>query len=40
MFEQDKFGKSVIQPPHKFADLLDTVKIVLEVNKTIQPYLT
>ena len=40
MFEQDKYSKPVIQPPHKRDDLLDTVKVILEFNKTIQPYLT
>ena len=38
-FEQE-YGKFVIQPPHKRADLVDTVKVILEFNKTIQPYLT
>ena len=40
IFEQDKYGKFVIQPPHKRTDLLDTVKVILDFNKTIQPYLT
>ena len=40
IFEQDKYSKPVIQPPHKRGDLLDTVKVILEFNKTIQPYLT
>ena len=40
IFEQDKYSKPVIQPPHKRDDLLDTVKVILEFNKTIQPYLT
>ena len=40
IFEQDKYSKPVIQPPHKRSDLLDTVKVILEFNKTIQPYLT
>ena len=40
IFEQDKYSKPVIQPPHKRADLLDTVKVILEFNETIQPYLT
>ena len=38
-FEQ-KYGKFVIQPPDKRTDLFDTVKVILEFNKTIQPYLT
>ena len=40
IFEQDKYSKPVIQPPHKRNDFLDTVKAILEFNKTIQPYLT
>ena len=40
IFEQDKYCKHVIQPPHKRGDLLDTVEFILEFNKTIQPYLT
>ena len=40
IFDQDKYSKPVIQPPHKRSDLLDTVKVILEFNKTIQPYLT
>ena len=40
IFEQDKYSKPVIQPPHKRADLLGTVKVILDFNKTIQPYLT
>ena len=39
LFERE-YGKFVIQPPHKRTDLVDTVKVVLEFNKTIQPYLT
>ena len=38
-FEQE-YGKFVIQPPHKRTDLVDTVKVISEFNKTIQPYLT
>ena len=34
LFEQ-KYAKFVIQPPHKRTDLLDTVKVILEFNKTI-----
>ena len=30
----------VINPSHKRVDLLDTVKVILEFNETIQPYLT
>ena len=39
IFEQ-VYGQYVIQPPHKRTDLLDTVKVILEFNKTIQPYLS
>ena len=35
-----EYGKFVIQPPHKRTSLLDTVKVILEFNKTIKPYLT
>ena len=38
-FERE-YGKFVIQPPHKRTNLVDTVKVILEFNKTIQPYLT
>ena len=38
--QEDKYSKFVIQPPHKCGDLLDAVKVILEFNKTIQPYLT
>ena len=40
IFEQDKYGKFVIEPAHKLSDLLDTVKTILKFNETIQPYLT
>ena len=36
IFEQDKYGKFVIQPTHKRGDLLDTVKVILKFNETIQ----
>ena len=39
IFEQ-VYGQYVIQPPHKRTDLLDTVKVLLDFNKAIQPYLT
>ena len=39
MFEQ-VYGLYVIQPPHERPDLLNTVKVLLDFNKTIQPYLT
>ena len=40
IYEQDKYTKFVIEQSHKRDDLLDTVKVILEFNKTIQPYLT
>ena len=40
IFEEDEYSKSVIQPPQKRDDLLDTVKVILEFDKTIQPYQT
>ena len=39
IFEEDEYGKSVTKTPHKCGDLLDVVKIILEFNETIQPYL-
>ena len=35
-----KCSKFVIQPAYKQSDLADTVKVILDFNKTIQPYLT
>ena len=40
MFEQDKFNKFVVQPAHRGGYLLNIVKVILQFNKTIQPYLT
>ena len=40
IFKQDECSQYVIQPGHKRDDLLDTVKVILEFNETIQPYLT
>ena len=40
ILEQHEFNKFVIQPAHKRTDLLDTVKVILKFNETIQPYLT
>ena len=40
IFEQDKYSKTVIQPPHEHSDLLDAVNVIQQFNKTIQPYLT
>ena len=36
IFKQDEHSKFVIQPPYKRGDLLDTVKIILKFNETIQ----
>ena len=40
ILEQDEYSKFVIQPPYKRGDLLDTVKIILKFNETIQSDLT
>ena len=40
LFEQDKNGKFVTQPTYKRTDLLEAVKVILQFNETIQPYLT
>ena len=40
IFEQDEYSKFVIKPPHKRGDLLDTVKVILKFNETIQLNLT
>ena len=40
IFKQDEYSKFVIQPPYKRGDLLDTVKIILKFNETIQSDLT
>ena len=39
IYEQE-YSKFVTQPAHKRSDLVDTVKVVLKFNETIQPYLT
>ena len=39
IYEQ-KYNKYVIQPAHKRGDLFDTVNVIQQFNKTIQPYLT
>ena len=39
IFEQE-YSKFVIQPTYKRGDLADTVKVILDFNKTIQLYLT
>ena len=38
--EEDKYNQFLIQPAHKRNDLFDTVKVLLDFNKAIQPYLT
>ena len=40
IFEEDEFSKFVIKRACKRRDLLDTVKIILQFNETIQPHLT
>ena len=40
IFEQDEHSQYVIQPAHKGDDLLDTDKVIQQINETIQPYLT
>ena len=40
IYEQDKYSQYVIQPAHKRDDLFNTVQVLLDFNKTIQPYLT
>ena len=40
IFEQDEFNKFVIKQAHKRGDLLDTVKVILKFNETIQLNLT
>ena len=40
IFEQDKHSQYVIKPAHKRNDLLDTIKVIQQFNKTIQRYLT
>ena len=37
---EQEYGTFVIQPPYKRTDLLDTVEVIQQFNKTIQPYLT
>ena len=39
IFEQE-YSKFVIQPANKRDNLADTVKVILDLNETIQPYLT
>ena len=40
IIEKNKYSQYVIQPPHKRTDLFDAVKVLLDFNETIQPYLT
>ena len=40
IFEQDEYSKFVIKQAHKRGDLLDTVKVILKFNETIQLNLT
>ena len=40
IFEWDENGKFEIYPPYKRANLLDTVKAILQFSETIQSYLT
>ena len=37
---EQECSKFVIQPAYKRGDLADTVKVILDFNKTIQQYLT
>ena len=39
-FKQDEYSKFVIQPPCKHGDLLDTVKVILKFNETVQLNMT
>ena len=40
IFEQDKYGKFVIQLTHKRGDLLDVVRVILKFNKVLSLDLT
>ena len=40
IFEQDKYGKFVIQPTHKRGDLLDAVSAILRFNEVLSLDLT
>ena len=39
LFERE-YDKIVIQPSQKRTDLVDIVKVILQFDETIQPYLT
>ena len=40
IFEQDEYGKFVIQPTHKRGDLLDTVRVILKFSEILSLDLT
>ena len=40
IFEQDKYGKFVIQPTHKRGDLLDAIRVILRFNEVLSLDLT
>ena len=40
IFEQDEFDKFIYQSSHKRVNVLDTVKVILQFNETIQSDLT
>ena len=40
IFEQEKYGKFVIQPTHKRDDLLDIVRVILRFNEVLSLDLT
>ena len=40
IFEQDEYGKFVIQPTHKHGDLLDTVRVILRFSEILSLDLT
>ena len=40
IFEQDKYGKFVIQPTHKRSDLLNVLRVILRFNEVLSLDLT
>ena len=40
IFEQDRYGKLVIQPTYKRDDLLDVVRVILRFNEVLSLDLT
>ena len=40
IFQQDKYGKFVIQPTHKHGNLLDVVRVILKFNEVFSLDLT